>query len=293
MIFMKNLSFILILLAFAFGCSDNKALKETASKESTTGDSVIIENVKEEYPVMKEKIFNHFSSYPVIKDSTQFIADLIRVFDLRVEEGPVQQELDAITAYKKIKLYGSDKEFYFIEYDYAVGSMASYPWKFQLVLTADGKPVKTLAADRFEFVSVFPKQHPLLLTVIRTAKGNGGHELYKIAADSLENVYEGYYDYAIKTYDKHEDTDVFEPNELKLQFKDDNKDGFKDMIFTGKRLMLGRYTKDSSWYDVEVVNGREIPYTVSNPGSVIPIKYVFLYDKRSGHFKAKEKYADW
>lgn len=286
---MKPVLFCLLLsvvLALAFGCSNKKAPKENTAKENIPGDSIIKESMQE------EKIFNHLSAYPLIKDSAQFIADLRRVYDLMIEESPVQKEQEKITTYKKIKLYGSDKVFYFIEYDYTAGSMASYPWKYQVILTTDGKLVKSLDADRFEFVSVFPKQHPLLLTVIRTAKGNGGHELYKISADTLENVYEGYYDYAARTYDKHEDTDVFEPNELKLQFKDVNKDGLKDMIFTGKRLMLGRFAKDSFWYDVEVVNGRHIPFTVDNPGSVIPIRYVFLYDKRSGHFKAKENYSD-
>jgi hypothetical protein len=284
---MKYFSFIFILLAF--GCADNKS-----PGKSIVVDTVVKKNahVIEEPPVIKEKVFHHLSDFPAIKDTTQFIDDLVSVYDLKPGESPVQKELEKITIYKKIKLYGSDKAFYFIEYDYAVGSMASYPWKYQVILTADGKLVKTLEADRFEFVSVYPKQHPLLLIVWRTAKGNGGHELYKGSADTLENIYEGYYDYAVKTYDKHEDTDVFEPNELKLQFKDVNKDGLKDLIFTGKRLMLGRFTKDSSWYDVEVVNGRHIPYTVDHPGSVIPVRYVFLYDKRSGHFKAKENYSD-
>ncbi|HEY8894055.1 MAG TPA: hypothetical protein VIM79_04555 [Niastella sp.] len=281
---MKPFLFFLLLsvaLPIALGCNNNKTPEESIVKENIARDSIIKEVVQE------EKVFNHLSAYPVIKDSAQFIADLRKVYDLKVEESPVQKEQEKITTYKKIKLYGSDKAFYFIEYDYAVGSMASYPWKCQVILTADGKPVKTLNAYRFEFVSVFPKQHPLLLTVVRTAKGNGGHELYKVSADTLENVYEGYYDYSVRTYDKHEDMDVNEPNELRLQFKDVNKDGFKDMVFTGKKLMLGRFAKDSFWYDVEVVNGREEAFTVEHPGSIIPLKYVFLYDKRSGHFKAK------
>ena len=51
--------------------------------------------------------------------------------------------------------------------------------------------------------------------------------------------------------------------------------------------MLGKYTKDSLWYDVE--NGK--PFSAENPADKIPIKYIFLYDKQTQHFKAKEKYG--
>lgn len=66
-----------------------------------------------------------------------------------------------------------------------------------------------------------------------------------------------------------------------------NKDGFNDIVYTGQKLMLGKYTKDSSWYDVE--NGK--PFTVENPASRHFVKYIFLYDKQSGHFKAKDNYS--
>lgn len=122
------------------------------------------------------------------------------------------------------------------------------------------------------------------MIVIATAKGNGGHEIYKISADTLENVYEGYYDYDVQTYDAHEDQSINEPFELNIAFKDENKDGFNDIVFTGQKLMLGKYTKDSSWYDVE--NGKS--FSIENPAERISIKYIFLYDKQTGHFKAKE-----
>ena len=125
------------------------------------------------------------------------------------------------------------------------------------------------------------------MIVIATAKGNGGHEIYKISADTLENVYEGYYDYDVPTYDAHEDQSINEPFELNIAFKDENKDGFNDIVFTGQKLMLGKYTKDSSWYDVE--NGK--PFSIENPAERISIKYIFLYDKQTGYFKAKEKFG--
>ena len=234
-----------------------------------------------------EKVFKQVANFPTIKDTAQFIIGLRQTYDLKIHESPVQKEYEKITAFKKVKLYGSDKDFIFVEYDWKVGSMAEFPWKYQLLLTTDGKLVKTLSGQRFDFVKIFPNQNPFLLTVITTAKGNGGHELYKISADTLENVYEGYYDCNVRTYDACQDLSVFEPNELKIEFKDENKDGFNDIVFSGQKLMLGKYTKDNFWYDVE--NGK--PFSVENPAERIAIKYIFLYDNQTGHFKTKEKYG--
>ena len=271
---MTPLFTLTILALIFFGCSNDQTPKDSNS------DVTVIEQKTKE-------VFKQVSDFPAIKDSTKFIKNLRQLFDLEVHESPVQKENEKITTFKKVNLYGSDKDYYFIEYDWKVGSMAEFPWKYQLLLTKEGKLVKILAGQRFDFVTIFPNQNPFLLTVIATAKGNGGHELYKISADTLENVYEGYYDYAVGTYDAHQDLSVFEPGELKIEFVDENQDDFNDIVFTGRKLMLGKYTKDSLWYDVE--EGR--PFSIENPADRIPIKYVFLYDKQTGHFKAKDNYG--
>jgi len=271
---MKTLLTLIILTLTTFGCADKQTPKDEKLPVTKTQEKT-------------DTIFRQVADFPIIKDTTKFIDDLRQIFKLEVHESPVQKENEKITVFKKVKLYGSDKDFIFIEYDWNVGSMAEFPWKYQLVLTTDGKLIKSLSAQRFDFVTIFPNQNPFLLTVNATAKGNGGHEIYKVSSDTLENVYEGYYDYEIHTYDAHEDLSVFEPNELNVAFKDNNKDGFNDIIFTGLKLMLGKYTKDSLWYDVE--NGK--PFTVDNPADMISVSYIFLYDKQTGHFKAKEKYG--
>lgn len=85
----------------------------------------------EKLPVTEtEKIFKQVAEFPIIKDPTQFILDLRQTFDLEVHESPVQKENEKVTAYKKVKLYGSDKDYIFIEYDWKVGSMAEFPWKY-------------------------------------------------------------------------------------------------------------------------------------------------------------------
>ncbi len=73
-------------------------------------------------------------------------------------------------------------------------AMLLFPWQYQLLFDNNGKLVEILNASRFELFNVFPGQRPFLLTVLSTSRGNGGHQLFKISADTLENVYEGYTD---------------------------------------------------------------------------------------------------
>jgi len=271
---MKTLLTLIILTLTTFGCSNKQTPKDEKSTVTVTEQKI-------------EKVFKLLDDFPTIKDTTKFISDLRQTFDLEVHESPVQKDNEKIIAFKKVKLYGSDKDYIFIEYDWKVGSMAEFPWKYQILLTTDGKLVKILSGQRYEFIEIFKNENPFLMTVVGTSKGNGGHELYKISADTLENIYEGYFDYDVQTYDAHEDLSVFEPNELRIGIKDENNDGFNDIVFTGQELMLGKYTKDSLWYDVE--NGK--PFSVENPADRISVKYVFLYNKQTGHFKTKEKYG--
>ncbi len=52
-----------------------------------------------------------------------------------------------------------------------------------------------------------------------------------------------------KTYDACEDNAVFEHDELKVRVKDVNADGYNDLTFSGKMLLIQGLTKDSTWYD--------------------------------------------
>ena len=227
--------------------------------------------------------------FPIIKDSADFISTLKQTYNI---ESDIGNNNEQITTFKKVKIYGSNNEFFFIEFDYEAGCMATYPWKYQLLLTIDGKLVKILSAQRYDFVQIFPNENPFLLAVIATSKGNGGHEIYKVSADTLENVYEGYYDYEVQTYDAHGDFAVYEPYELNFKIKDYNNDGFNDIAFVGKKNLIQGRTEDGFWYDTETMNGKEVAaYSINNPFKKIPIEFIFLYDKKTGHFKAKENYV--
>lgn len=252
------------------------------NKQTITDEEFIVPETQK----IADSVFRQIDDFPNIKDSTSFISDLQLFATLEIDESPTQGENHLISSYKKVKIYGSDKDYIFIEYDYKNGCGAAFPWKYQVLLTERGKLVKTLSALRYEFVEIIKNENPFLLTLTSSSKGNGGHQIYKMTADTLENVCKGNLNNWVQTYDAHEDIAVFEPNELKIEFKDENKDGFNDLVFRGEKLMLGKFSKEGFFNEVE--SGK--PFTVENPASRIALKYVFLYDKLTGHFIPKEKY---
>lgn len=274
---MKTLLTLIILTLTTFGCSNKQTPKDEKSTVTETQ--------------VTDTIFKQVADFPIIKDTTKFIADLRQIFELEVDESPVQKANEKITTFKKVKIYGSDSDYFFIEYDYKVGCGAAFPYKYQLLLTTNGKLVKTLSGQRYEFIEIFKNENPFLMTVVGTSKGNGGHELYKISADTLENVYEGYFDYDVQTYDAHEDNKIYEPNELTLKVKDVNNDGFNDISFYGKTVLIQGQTKNGDWFDTETINGKEVTYSIDNPFKKISVEFIFLYDKQTRHFKSKENYT--
>jgi hypothetical protein len=51
-------------------------------------------------------------------------------------------------------------------------------------------------------------------------------------------------------------------------------------------------TKNGDWFDTETINGKEVTYSIDNPFKKISVEFIFLYDKQTGHFKAKENYTE-
>lgn len=255
------------------GCNNNKSLKNPYEQ---------LDSIKDRQSIREDKKFelqtNHFKKileFPEIKDTPNFILELKQNCNLEIDDPFSNKANQTITAYRKIKIFGSNKEFIFLEYDYKDGSMASYPWKYQFLFSKDGKLIKLFGAQRFEFITIIDKQDPFLMTVLSTSKGNGGHEIYKFTSDTLESVFDGFLDYFPRTYDAHEDNNINEPHELKLTIVDENKDGFSDIIFSGK-IIHNKYSNS-----IDDKNNNEI----------IPVKYIFLYDKLSGHFIEREDYS--
>lgn len=169
---MKTLLTLTILTLTTFGCANKQTPKDEKLPVSETQEKA-------------DTIFRQVADFPTIKDTTKFIADLRKIFELEVDESPVQKANEKITTFKKVKIYGSNNDYFFIEYDYNVGCGAAFPYKYQLLLTTNGKLVKTLSGQRYQFIEIFKNENPFLMTVVGTSKGNGGHELYKISADTL------------------------------------------------------------------------------------------------------------
>jgi hypothetical protein len=234
-----------------------------------------INSVPEPTPIQTEHVFKEIIGLPPIKDKAIFMEKLKGFCNFEIDTMSSFREMEKVTTYEKVKIYGSDKDFYLVEYDYGDGCMAAFPWKYQVLFTTKGELVKILDVSRFELVEIFPKEPPFLLTVVATTNGNGVHEIFKMTADTLQNILQC----EVRTYDSHEDRSVYEPNELRFTKKDFNKDGINDIAFKGKLVMLMKQTKDGIWYDGD------------NPAEKIPIEFIFLYDKQSGRFKEKEDYV--
>lgn len=215
--------------------------------------------------------------FPIIKDSSDFIKTLEKIGNFNTFKH------GNISTYKKVKIYGSEEDYIFIEYNYVDESSSGFPYKCQFILTTKGKLIKIFGGLKIEFIEIFKNEKPFLMVLDVTSKGNGQHNFYKIIRDSLENVYDNK---SIRTYDKHHDNKVYEPYELRLEIKDFNKDGFNDLCFYGKLIFIQGQTKYGDWFNSEIVNGETIEYSIDNPFKKTPIEFIFLYDKQSKHFKS-------
>ena len=211
------------------------------------------------------EILNEYvTNFPKINDSIQLITALYNAFNLPSVSGFTPS---GIKFSEKVKLYGSKKTYFLIEYTYDGSIGAEYPWKYQFLITEDGNPIQCFSALRCELVTIFENKNPYLLIVTSTYKGNGEHEFYRIENEKLVDVFEGFSNYFPRTYDAHEDNNLNEPNEFNLFFSDRNSDGLNDIIFKGDIIHFG-YKENKK----------------------IPVEYIFFYDKESGDFKESENY---
>lgn len=292
---MKLATFFLLILVMAKCHGGEDVKKPKDGLPYTVNDTVRPSSNSLARSADTEKVlpFKLIRGYPRIKDTLAFIKELRQSCKLHDDadlHSPSNQ--GRITYYKSIKINGSNSNFILLEYNYGDGCMAEYPWKYQFLFKPDGQMVKVLHGVRFELLKVFPGESPHLLILTATGKGNGGHELYRFNHGKLENIYEGYYNYDIHTYDAHDDGAVFEPNELRLLIKDANGDGMNDMIFTGKIVQTHGKTPDGIWYDCLTIDDKTTCYSLKHPYRKAPVEFVFLYNKESGHFRAKENYDE-
>jgi hypothetical protein len=84
-----------------------------------------------------------------------------------------------------------------------------------------------------------------------------------------------------------------DPTELKLTVKDINRDGYNDLLFSGKLELIMAVSKDNTWYDTETINGKKISYSSKNPFKEIPITISFVYNPKSEMFIAQDNYSKY
>ena len=237
------------------------------------------------------KPFKRINTYPDIKDSSTFIRELKDNCHLEVEDG--SRKIEKIDHFTKFKIYGSEKSFFLVEFNWHSGCMATYPWKYQVIFDESGKLLKVLHAIRFELVSIFPESPPFLLSVVSTAKGNGQHELYRVKNGNLINTIKYPENFCVRTYDAHEDMTINIPNELILHIEDVNKDGYNDLVFSGNIVLIMAVSNKNVWYDRENDKSTTINYSKDNPFKKIPIKITFFYNPQSGTFYPKGNYTKY
>ncbi|MFM1999087.1 MAG: hypothetical protein RL204_1034, partial [Bacteroidota bacterium] len=184
----------------------------------------------------QDSVFSEIAFYPEIRDSSKFITELLDFCNIELEPSVVGN--GKISSFKKVNIYGSASDYILIEYDYAERSSASYPWKYQFLFTNQGTLIETMSALRFEWISIFKDENPFLLALSSTSKGNGGHNLYQISGEKLEDVLDDELDYFLRTYDAHEDNAINQPYEMMLLIEDKNADGLNDIAFKGKVILL-------------------------------------------------------
>jgi len=273
---MKKIIIHFSIFSILMGCND---LKEKSNSNSIKPNTTI--NEPEPKNQTEEKTnFDLISEFPKVKDSTDFINQLEDFGFNSNCEIPLK-----INLYKKIKIYGSNENFILIEMDYAFNNK-----KYQIaIFSENGKHIKTFYPFRYEFINLFPNESPVLMILEVTNQGNGGHAFYRFNNDKLESMNDLFTDYP-NTFDRHQDCGVFEPEELKMTFKDLNNDGFKDILFNGTRVLIQYKTPQGDWLDRVTINGKSREYSIDQPFKKIPYKIILLYNKETSKFSPQEDY---
>ena len=232
--------------------------------------------------------FTLVNTFPKIYDTLEFIKHLKENCHLEFD---AHKKYETINYFKKIKIFGSDNDFYLIEYDFHDGSSAAFPWKQQIVFDMQGTLIKIFSDIRLDLVRIFPKENPFLFGVSSSAHGNGWHEVSKINCDTIENVYKGILSNIPETYDRDANNTINEPYEFHYRITDINHDGFNDIVFYGNIVLIQGRTKSGVWYDYERKNGKVVTYSESNPFKKIPASFISLYNPKSGQFVEQEDYS--
>ncbi|WP_196887935.1 hypothetical protein [Aureivirga sp. CE67] len=285
---MRKIAIYLFVFICFVSCNKKKKDIEISEKEKIYQEK--LEAIFKEQEEKKDtlKPFKEIQNFPEIKDSLAFMKQLRVDFNLDFDLANARPEEHKILNYEKVKLFGSDKDFYIIEYYYTDVSSASFPDKKQYLIDEKGNLIESFWALKYRFVEIFKDKPPFLLATYSTAKGNGWHEIYRFKKDSIINIFRGLNGAYLRTYDTHTDESIIKNEELSFEILDENKDGFNDIVFSGKVLMIMGLIVENDTIWVDGINEEE--YTEENPFKTIDVEYVFLYNPKTEMFEPKEAY---
>lgn len=248
--------------------------------------TLLLVNSKESTEYSRRSI----SKVKVALDTTALKSQVLEAINTQYQLSLVSPSNCYIKGIKPLNIYGSSEVFYLVEVIYPEGSMATYPWKYQVLLSETRKIKKIISAVSYHLLEVFPGELPLLLVLNVTAKGNGWHELYQFKNGELKKVFDALNNASLRTYDRHEDIAVYSPHELALEVKDINKDGYNDLTFMGNIIYLMKKSPDGFWYDTEIVGEKTTTFSLNNPANTAPITFHFIYNPKTAYFEALEDY---
>lgn len=285
MIYIWSIAYIFLLSCNQSSLSDKKKASSVSQNLSVLKANIVADTVANfEYQTIP---FELVKKYPEIQDTSIFIEELKKNCHLFSRKTKVEK----INYFKKTKIYGSNKNYIIIEYDFndGNGSMSACPWKNQIIFDKNGKLLKILDCDRIDICKIFPNNNPFLIGLSSTAKGNGGHYIYQIQYDTLATFFIGFLGNRPQTYDAHEDNTLNEPTEFPYKISDKNKDGYNDITFSGNIVMIVDMNGSGSYISKE---GKEIKYSFETPYKKIPVIFNFLYNPRTKHFEEEKDYSE-
>lgn len=111
--------------------------------------------IGEEEKAAPSRRLSQITDYPLITDTLQLIKAVKRQLNIGLRANPEQRD-GHFTAFQKIRIAGSNDHLFLLEYAWNDGAMASYPWKYQLILTKDGRLINYFMAERYATGNVRP-----------------------------------------------------------------------------------------------------------------------------------------
>ena len=107
--------------------------------------------------------------YTKVLDTTSFIKSFEENCHLYSNDRNHKQ----LDRFKRLKLNGSAKDYYYIEYSFPISSNAEFPGRYQIVLDSKGIFLQVISAVRVDIVKILPAESPYLFALLSTAHGYG------------------------------------------------------------------------------------------------------------------------